>query len=302
MFAPTSVRSRKIDSGIAASRDRASQTTKPASRTSDAAKKANVSAEPQPYLFACVIAYTSVTRPPVTSAAPGRSKLRAFASRLSSSSIGARRKRDHADRGVDVEDPLPAQQVREDPAEQDAGDGAERADRAPGAEGRVALGALRERRREDRQGGGGDDRRAEALDRAGADERALAPREAGQQRGDAEDDDADHEHAPASEEVGGAAAQEQEPAEQQRVGADDPLQVLLGEAEVGLDRRQCDVHHRDVEHDHELDRAEEGQGVPLVAGGSFHDGSLSYRQHELAERTRSLSFCKYGLPHLKFRR
>jgi hypothetical protein len=66
-----------------------------------------------------------------------------------------------------------------------------------------------------------------------------------------------------SEEVGGTAAEEQESAEDERVRADHPLQVLLRESEVGLNRRQGDVHDRDVEHDHELDDAEKRQRPPL---------------------------------------
>jgi len=56
MFAPTSVRSRKIDSGMSGSRERASQATNPVRSASEAVKRPIVSAEPQPYLFACVIA------------------------------------------------------------------------------------------------------------------------------------------------------------------------------------------------------------------------------------------------------
>src|SRR3954447_6474645 len=52
-FAPTSVRSRKIESGISASRERASQARNPTSSTSAAVKRPIVSAEPQPYWFAC---------------------------------------------------------------------------------------------------------------------------------------------------------------------------------------------------------------------------------------------------------
>jgi len=63
-------------------------------------------------------------------------------------------------------------------AEEHAGHRAERADAAPRAERRVALLALGERRGEDGERGGGDDRRAEALQPARGDERALAPREA----------------------------------------------------------------------------------------------------------------------------
>jgi hypothetical protein len=106
---------------------------------------------------------------------------------------------------------------------------------APGAERRVAFAALVERGGEDRQRGGGDDRRAEALEPARDDQRAVVPCEAGEQRRDAEDDQPGAEHPPAAEQVGRAAAEQQEAAEQQRVGADHPLEVLLGEPEVTLD-------------------------------------------------------------------
>jgi hypothetical protein len=48
MLAPTSVRRRKIENGISGSRVRASQATKAPSRTTEAAKKPNVSADAQP--------------------------------------------------------------------------------------------------------------------------------------------------------------------------------------------------------------------------------------------------------------
>jgi hypothetical protein len=46
--------------------------------------------------------------------------------------------------------------------------------------------------------------------------------------------------------VGGTTAEEQEPAEGQHVGVDHPLQILLAEVEVALDRGQGDVHDRGV--------------------------------------------------------
>ena len=85
-----------------------------------------------------------------------------------------------------------------------------------------------------------------------------------EQRAEREDDDADEEHAPAAEQVGRAPAEQQEAAEDERVGADHPLEVLLREAEVDLDRGQGDVHDRDVEDDHELHDAEERQRQPLA--------------------------------------
>ena len=70
--------------------------------------------------------------------------------------------------------------------------------------------------------GGRDRGRAEALERTGADQRGLRPGETAQQRADGEEHEAGHEDAPASENVGRAAAEEQEPAEDQRVRARSP--------------------------------------------------------------------------------
>src|SRR4029453_12811469 len=54
---------------------------------------------------------------------------------------------------VHEEDPLPGQQVGEDAAQEDAGGGADAADRAPGAERDVALPSFGEGGGQDREGG-----------------------------------------------------------------------------------------------------------------------------------------------------
>ena len=87
----------------------------------------------------------------------------------------------------------------------------------------------------------------------------LAVGQAADQRRAGEDDQAGDEHAAAAEQVGHAAAEEQEAAVGEDVAVDDPLQALLAEAEVALDRRQRDVEDRGVEHVHELDDAEQEQ-------------------------------------------
>ena len=56
MFAPTSVRSRKIENGINGSLARASQPRNPASSAPAATKRPIVVAEPQPKWLACVMA------------------------------------------------------------------------------------------------------------------------------------------------------------------------------------------------------------------------------------------------------
>ena len=92
---------------------------------------------------------------------------------------------------------------------------------------------------------------------------AFRPREAGQQRREREHDDADEEQPPPSEQIGRAPAQEQEAAEEERVGADHPLEVLLREPEVDFDRGQRHVHDRDVQDDHELHRAQQRECQPF---------------------------------------
>jgi hypothetical protein len=86
---------------------------------------------------------------------------------------------------------------------------------------------------------------------------SCEPASPGGERGGAEKSEAGEEEAPPAEQVGSAPAEQEQPAEGERVGGHHPLQVGEGEAEVGLDRRQRHVHDRNVEHDHELRRAEE---------------------------------------------
>ena len=95
----------------------------------------------------------------------------------------------------------------------------------------------------------------------------LRRREPVQQRGGREDRDAREEEPAAAEQVARAAAEQQEAAEHERVGVDDPLEVRGAEPEVGLDRRQRDVDHRRVEHDHELREADDDEDDPAVALG-----------------------------------
>ena len=80
-----------------------------------------------------------------------------------------------------------------------------------------------------------------------------------------------HEDFAPAEQVGRAAAEQEEAAEGEDVGVDDPGQVLLGEVERVADRRQGDVDDRGVEDDDELGRGQQDQGPPafvLVLGGT----------------------------------
>ena len=262
-FAPSTVFVRRSPKRISGSATRFSQTTKPTSSAAESAKTPSVRPEPQPHSLPCVIASTSAVKPDVTSTAP--SCVERLHPGVAALLEQDRRQREggEADRDVDEEDPLPREGVGEHAAEQHARCGAEAADRAPDAERDVPLTAFREGGHQDRERCRRDRGCAEALNRAGADQRRLGPGETAQQRPDREQDQADHEDAPAAEQVGRAAAQQQEAAEDERVGGDHPLEVRLRESEIRLDRGECDVHDRDVEHDHELDGGEKRQSEPF---------------------------------------
>src|SRR5207247_5067590 len=109
---------------------------------------------------------------------------------------------DDAHGDVHSEDPLPAERVGEDPAEQDTRSSPEAADGAPDPERDVALPSLLERHRENRERRRRDDRSAETLERACGDQGRLGPRLAGEERRDREYHDAEEEDAAPPEQVG----------------------------------------------------------------------------------------------------
>src|SRR6266516_405334 len=273
-FAPTTVRSRKIEKGTSGSAVRLSQTTNAARTTNAVAKSAMVSSDPQPLLFACVPVHE---RDEPAGDKHGTGQIEGLDPCVAALRQEKRREREaeQADRHVDEEDPLPAQRVRKDTAEQDSRDRAERADAAPGAERGVSLLPFGEGRGQDRERGRSDQRRTEPLETARADQRALAPRETGEERGSGEHDQSDDEDPSPPDQVGDASAEQEEAAEEERVGAHDPLEILLREPEVALDGRKGDVHDRDVEHDHELHAQEERESEPLPSSRCDHGFVLS---------------------------
>jgi hypothetical protein len=132
------------------------------------------------------------------------------------------------------------------------------------------LARLGEQRHRQRQGDHRDDRAAEALDCTGRDQPDLRLRDAAGQRGSGEDGQPDQEEPPVAEQVAEPPAQQQEAAERQQVGVHDPRERGLGEAELGPDRRQCHVHDRRVQNDHQIAEAEHHQGQPAAAGVEVH--------------------------------
>jgi hypothetical protein len=114
--------------------------------------------------------------------------------------------------------PAPTANARWKTAEQGAGGAADAAHRTPEPQGAVALGPLGERRRQDREGGRGDDRATEPLGGTGDDEHRLVLGDPADQGGRREQRDAGDEDLAAPQEVRGAAAEEEETGERRRVG------------------------------------------------------------------------------------
>ena len=75
----------------------------------------------------------------------------------------------------------------------------------------------------------------------------------------------DEEDAPLADQVADPPGEQQQAAEGDQVGVDDPGEVALGEAEAVLDRGQGDVHDRRVEDDHQHPPAEDVEGQPAAA-------------------------------------
>ena len=180
-----------------------------------------------------------------------------------------------ADRDVDEEDPRPAEIARQDTAEQDAGGGATAGGSAIDAECEVAVTPLSEGGHEQRQRSRREQRTAEALEGAEADQRCFRPGDPAEQRARREEQQSPDEEAAPTKQVGKPAPEQQRATEEDGVRRDHPLQALIGKVEVGLDRRQCHVHDRDVKDHHELRGHDHSERCPATPSG------ICSRAHQL---------------------
>jgi hypothetical protein len=171
--------------------------------------------------------------------------------------------RQDADGNVDEEDPVPADVLCDETADQRSDRQGQRGDARPDADRHPAL-PRREGGGDDRERGGVHEGRADALDDPRADQDLRATGQAAGERGAREDDEPDDEDAPPAEQVGQLPAREHEHAEGERVAVEHPLELGDPDAEVVLDRRQRHVHDRVVEHDHEEPECDGSQRPPLA--------------------------------------
>ena len=219
---------RKIESGISGSRPRASLSTKAASkRPAVASSPSRVGAAPA--ALGCLDQRVDEQEHP---AGDEDGAAHVEASPRPQRPIRAEQPEradedQRAEREVDEQHPAPPRPLRQHSAEEDAGGGAETADRAPDPECLVPVDALLEQGGDERERRRCHQRGAEALREPGGDQRRLVSGESAGKRAAGEEEDAGDEHAPPPEQVGGAAAEQQEAAVGEHVAARDPLQVLL---------------------------------------------------------------------------
>ena len=181
---------------------------------------------------------------------------------MCSSSRVAGDRRGDGEEDRDVQAPAPVERLGQRAAEQQPDRAAHAGDRGVDAERLAALGRVGERRRQQRQRRGREQRAEHALQRAGADEHAEALGRAARGGGAGEAEQAGDERPLAAEQVGDPAAEQQQAAERERVGGDHPLAVVVGEAEVALGGGQRDVDDRHVEDDHQLGDPDHRQDQP----------------------------------------
>ncbi len=123
----------------------------------------------------------------------------------------------------------------------------------------MKLAAGRERGGDDRKRRGRHQRPGQTLHGACADQQVAVGREAAGERGQREQQERRHERAPLPEVIAGPPPEHQEAGERDRIRIDHPLQFGRGEAEARLDRGQRHVDDAEVEDDHELRDAADGE-------------------------------------------
>ena len=172
-----------------------------------------------------------------------------------------------ADREVEQEDRAPADRGDERPAHDRPERHRDAEHRAPDAHRLGPLARVREGVGDDRHRDRVHHRGAHRLEHAERHEQLDARGQAAQERGQREHAETRDEGAPATEPVRGGAREHQQARHHDRVGADRPLQPRDAGVQLAPDRRQRDVHDRDVEPDDEQAQAADRAGCRSGGGG-----------------------------------
>ena len=165
---------------------------------------------------------------------------------------------------VDEEDPPPGpggdEESRDDRAEGPAQAGHATED-ADGLGPLLGFGKEQGDETEGRRSGDGLTR---ALGEPAGHEHGRVDGRAAQGRRDGEYGHANQEHPTPSEQIGQSTAEQDQPASREHVAVDHPGQAGPTESEVVLDVREGDIHHGDVEHQHELDQSDDAERLPTM--------------------------------------
>ena len=168
------------------------------------------------------------------------------------------------DRNVDVEDPFPADRVRQHAAQQHTGRAAQASNCTPDAERPVALRALVKHGEDDRERGRRQKRGTESLSSA----RCYQPRvrlgKAAEQRRHSEDDQPGDEDPAPSKEIGHPPTEKKKAPESQQIGVEDPREIVLREPKIDTDRRQRDGDDRRIQYNDELRCRKQSKHEPLA--------------------------------------
>ena len=164
---------------------------------------------------------------------------------------------------------MPADDVGDDPAEQNAEASAPRGDEPEDSHRLRALARLGEEVDHERQRDGGCDRASDPLYSARDHEHFLRGREAAGEGRDREHGDSDQEEAALAVQVAEPAAEQQKASVREQVRVHHPREGRVGETEIVLDRGERDADDRDVEDDHQARQAEDVEGEPAGSGVEF---------------------------------
>ena len=176
------------------------------------------------------------------------------------------------DRGVHEQAPPPAQVLGEKSTEDQADGAATTGDGTVYAERPSPLVRLGEGDGDQGQGSRRQDGGEDPLEPPRGEQHASARRGTTEGGGTGEPDEPDDQGTSAPDQVTDATAEQEEPAERERVGGDDPLPVGVRDAQVGLGRRQGDVHDGHVQHHHELCESDDTETPPTAGIGSVDGG------------------------------
>ena len=270
-FTTVNVRLRKSDggtSGLRVWRMRCTNARKLAAATASAAI---TDALAQPRGPASMKAHVLAARPPAASSAPVTSRRPPWGSRDSGTATRGAAERDRRDRHVEQERPAPSGTADERAAQEGTDRAGRTAESRPRADRRGAVVGA-EAGLDDREAARCEERAADTLQDACADEHLDVRRDPANQRRECEPRRADHEDLAAADAVAERAAEQDQRRECEQVAGEHPLQRAHACMEVATDVGQRDVDDRGVERRHRARRDRRDERDPSLRAAQRDQG------------------------------